>query len=146
MKMVKAYLILIPIFFLAILQGAFLKLNLVLLIVLTWATFRPPKEVILVAFVSGLLLDLAKGMPLGLSSLLLLIACYLLLLYRRRFDSLHPVFLPISVFLISNIYYLISNYHWAWLESLILALLALGMRYLLVFFIGRVDRGQIKLQ
>lgn len=142
----KPYLILIPIFFLAILQGAFLKLNLVLLIVLTWATFRPPKEVILVAFTSGLLLDLAKGMPLGLSSLLLLITCYLLLLYRRRFDSLHPIFLPIFVFLISCFLSLISYRHWLWLESLILALLALGIRYLLVFFIGRVSQGQIKLQ
>jgi len=142
----KPYLILIPIFFLAILQGAFLKLNLVLLLVLTWATFRPPKEVILIAFTSGLLLDLAKGMPLGLSSLLLLITCYLLLLYRRRFDSLHPVFLPVFVFLASVIYFLIFNRYWYWLESLILALLALGIRYLLVFFIGRVGQGQIKLQ
>jgi len=142
----KPYLILIPIFLLALFQGAFLKLNLVLLLVLTWATFRPPKEVILVAFSSGLLLDLAKGMPLGLSSLIFLVASYLLLLYRRRFDSLHPVFLPIFVFLASTFYSLIFNRHWLWLESLILALLALGVRYLLVFFIGRVGQGQIKLQ
>jgi len=142
----KPYLILIPIFLLAILQGAFLKLNLVLLLVLTWAVFRPPKEVVLIAFSSGLLLDLAKGMPLGLSSLLLLIACFLLLLYRRRFDSLHPVFLPIFVFLASVLNSLIFNRYWFWLESLILALLALGVRYLLVFLIGRVNQGQIKLQ
>lgn len=142
----KPYLILIPIFFLAILQGAFLKLNLVLLIVLTWAVFRPSKEVILIAFVSGLLLDLAKGIPLGLSSFLFLISSCLLLLYRRRFDSLHPVFLPTFIFLISYFLSLISYRHWYWLESLVLALLALGIRYLLVFFIGRVDKGKIKLQ
>lgn len=142
----KPYLILVLIFLLTILQGAFLKLNLVLLIVLTWATFRPPREVILVAFVSGLLLDLAKGMPLGLSSIIFLISCYLLLLYSRRFDSLHPAFLPIFIFLISYCLSLISYRHGFWLESFVLALLALGMRYLLVFFIGRVDQRQIKLQ
>ena len=142
----KSYLILLPIFILALFQGAFLRLNLVLLLVLAWAAFRPPREAILVAFASGLLLDLAKGMPLGLSSFLFIIACYLLLLYRRRFDSLHPVFLPIFVFLSSTFYNMVFNRYWYWLESLILALLALGERYLLVFFIGRMDKGQIKLQ
>lgn len=142
----KQYLILIPIFFLALFQGAFLKLNLVFLLVLVWAAFRSPREVILIAFFSGLLLDLAKGMPLGLSSLIFLVTSYLLLLYRRRFDSLHPVFLPVFVFLASTFYYLVFNRYWLWLESLILALLALGVRYLLVFLIGRVDQGQIKLQ
>lgn len=142
----KQYLILIAIFFLALLQGAFLKLNLVLLLVLTWAAFRPAKEVILVAFASGLLLDLAKGTPLGLSSFLFLISCCLLLLYRRRFDSLHPAFLPISVFLISYLLSLISYGRGLWFESLVLALLALGARYLLVYFVGHIDKGQIKLQ
>lgn len=142
----KSYLILVPIFILALFQGAFLKFNLVLLLVLAWAAFRSPREVILIAFASGLLLDLAKGTPLGLSSLILLIASYLLLLYRRRFDSLHPVFLPVFVFLSSTIYELVFFHYWFWVESFILALLALGVRYLLVFLIGQVDRGQIKLQ
>lgn len=142
----KGYLILIPVFFLVLLQGAFLKLNLVLLLVLTWAAFRPPREVLLVAFASGLLLDLAKGSPLGLSSLVFLIASYILLLYRRRFDSFHPAFLPVTVFLTANLYYLIFNRQILWFESLILSLLALGIRYLLVFFIGQIDKSQIKLQ
>lgn len=142
----KNYLILIPIFILALLQGAFLKLNLVLLLVLSWASFRPPKEVILISFFAGLLLDLAKGMPLGLSSLMFLAAGYLLLLYRRKFDSFHPAFLPIFVFLVSSVYSLLFNHHWNWLESFTLAFFALGLRYLLVFFVGRADKEQIKLR
>ncbi len=143
----KPYLILIPaFFFLVLLQGAFLKLNLVLLLVLAWAAFRPPREVLLVSFASGLLLDLAKGTPLGLSSLVFLVAAYLVLLYRRRFDPFHPAFLPLFTFLASTLDGLIFNRSWLWLNSLILSLLAFGTRYLLVFFIGRVDRGQIKLQ
>lgn len=135
----KGYLVLLLITFFALFQGAFLKLNLILLLVLFWACFRPAKEVVLIAFSSGIILDLAKGTPLGLSSLVLLVACYVLLLYRRRFDSLHPLFLPIAVFLISNILYLISNHHWLWLESFVLALLALGLRYLLVYF-GQINQ------
>lgn len=142
----KPYLILLPIFILALFQGAFLKLNLVLLLVIFWASSRPSKEVLLVAFSSGLLLDLAKGFNLGFSSLVFLVVCYVLLLYRRRFDSLHPVFLPIFVCLASIISQRLYTHHWLWLEGFFLALLALGLRYLLVFFIGRVDKEQIKLQ
>ena len=100
----KSYFILIPIFFLALLQGAFLPVNLVLLVVLLWAIIRPPKEVFGVAFISGLFLDLAKGTPLGFSSALLLVTCYLLLLYSRRFDPTHPVFLPLFVFLAALVF------------------------------------------
>lgn len=142
----KPYLILVPILILALFQGAFLKLNLVLLFVLVWASFRPSREVILVSFVSGLLLDLAKGTPLGLSSLVFLVVGYLLLLYRRRFDSFHPAFLPLFAFLASSLDGLIFSRSWFWFNSLVLALLALGARYLLIFFIGRVDKGQIKLR
>ena len=108
--------------------------------------FRPPKEVALISFLAGLLLDLAKGTNLGLSSLFFLIASYFLLLYSRKFDSLHPVFLPVFVFLTASVYYLIFNQYWFWQRALILAFLALILRYLLVFFVGGVDKRQIKLQ
>jgi rod shape-determining protein MreD len=142
----KVYLILILVFFLALLQAAFLNLNLVLLLVLTWAVFRPPREVILVAFASGLMLDLALGKPLGFYSLAFLLASFLLLLYRRRFDSLHPLFLPLFVFLTAYLIFLFEKRFWFCGSCLLLAFLALGVRYLLVFLIGRVDRGQIKLR
>lgn len=142
----KIYLVLLPIFILALFQGAFLKLNLVLLFVLTWAIFRPPKEVALISFLAGLLLDLAKGTSLGFSSLFFLVASYFLLLYSRKFDSLHPVFLPVFVFLTASAYCLIFNQYWFWQRALVLAFLALVLRYLLIFFVGRVDKRQIKLQ
>jgi hypothetical protein len=89
---------------------------------------------------------LAKGTPFGLSGLLFLLASYFLILYRRRFDSLHPLFLPVFVFLISSLYSWLIFHHWFWLEILILTSLALGVRYWLVFFLGQINRGQIKLQ
>jgi rod shape-determining protein MreD len=142
----KAYLILILVFFLALLQAAFLNLNLVLLLVLTWAVFRPPREVTLVAFASGLMLDLALGKPFGFYSLAFLLASFLLLLYRRRFDSLHPLFLPLFVFLAAYLIFLFEKRFWFCGSCFLLAFLALGVRYLLVFLMGQVDRGQIKLR
>lgn len=124
----KSYLILLPIFFLALLQGAVLPVNLVLLVVLVWAAMRPSKESLMVAFFSGVFLDLAKGTPLGLSSLLLLITSYLLLLYSCRFDPAHPVFLALFVFLASVVYNLTSKHPWHWLEGAVLSLLALLFR------------------
>lgn len=93
----KQYLILAPIFLFALLQGAFLQINLVLLAVLLLAVFLPAKESLWIAFISGLFLDLAKGTPLGASSFVLLVTCYLLLLYSRRFNASYPPFLAVFV-------------------------------------------------
>lgn len=124
----KSYLILLPIFFLALLQGAVLPFNLVLLVVLIWMALRPAKEGLLVAFLAGIFLDLAKGTQLGLSSIVLLFACYFLLLYRRRFDPAHPAFLAIFVFVSLFVFDLVTSQPWNWLEGAGLSLLALLFR------------------
>ena len=126
------YLVLLPIFFFALLQGAFLPLNLVLLAVLSLAVLYPMKESLLIAFGSGLFLDLVRGTPLGLSALALLVVCYLLLLYRRRFDPIHPVFLPFFVFFASLGFDLLVGDVWRWQESFFLAGLAFLVRFFLV--------------
>ncbi len=135
-------------------------MNLVLLAVLVWATIRPMRESLLVAFVAGLLLDLAQGTSLGLSSLIFLIATYILQLYSRKFDPLHPVFLPIFVFRSTIIYQLLASpalsadrpageltvNYLVWLEALILALLALLVRPLIKYFSLGFERGGIRLK
>ena len=66
----KKYLILLFLFILALLQGAFWKINLVLLAVLLWAgVCRNTKQIFWLAFTAGLFLDLAAGYRLGGSSL-----------------------------------------------------------------------------
>lgn len=124
----KSYSILLPVFLLALFQGVFLPLNFVLLVVLVWAVIRPPKEGLIVAFFSGIFLDLAKGSPLGMSSSIFLVASFILHLYSRRFDPAHPAFLAVFVLLTSIIYNLISKEPWYWLEGVILFLLALLTR------------------
>jgi len=141
----KPYLVLLPIFLLALIQGAVLPLNLVLLIVLIWTIIRPPRESLIVAFFSGIFLDLAEGTPLGLSSSILLLTSYILHLYSRRFDPSHPAFLALFVFLSSTIYNLISKEPWL-MEGVILALLSLLARPAIRFYQEELDRGKLKLK
>lgn len=142
----KSYLILLPIFFLALLQGAFLPLNLVLLAVLILAVIKPRNQSLIISFLAGFCLDLAKGTPLGISSLVLLAIVYLMILYRRKFDPFHPVFLTVFVFLSSNLYAkLVSNF-FNWQEGLILVGLALLVRPLVVCSSNGFNRQEIKLK
>jgi len=141
----RSYLILIPIFLLSLIQGAVLPLNLILLLVLVWTVVRPPKESLIVAFFSGIFLDLAKGTPLGISSFVLLVTSYLLLLYSRRFDAAHPIFFSLFVFFASTIFNLIFKTPWL-IEGIILALLSLLTRPITRFYQEELDRGKLKLK
>lgn len=88
----------------SLLQATFLPLNLVLWTTILWTARWPEEKSLYLAFAAGLILDLAKGTTLGLSSLLLLVISYLLLLYSRRFNSLHPVFLIVFMLLTAFVY------------------------------------------
>lgn len=122
-----------------------MPLNLVLLVVLIWAIVRPAKEALIVAFISGLFLDLAKGSPLAFSSFQLLVMTYLLLLYSRRFDPTHPVFLVIFVFLAATAANLVLGKPWLG-ESAILAILSFFLRPVLKHYSEGFDRGEIRLK
>lgn len=142
----KKYLILLPILFLAILQGSFLSLNLVLLTVLFWVSIRPSKEGLLVAFLAGLILDLAQGTALGVSSFCLLIATCVLIAYSRRFDPHHPFFITVFVFLITGLWFLTTEHFFNWRQGLILAFLALFIRMILkIFSIEPEQKGKLKI-
>lgn len=100
MKNIIGYLILAIIVFFSLLQGAFLPLNLVLLLVLFWAGVNPDfKKNLWLAFGAGLILDFARGTTLGFSSLFLVAACTLFRPYSLVFDSRRPFFFAIFVFL-----------------------------------------------
>lgn len=101
--------IFLPILIFSLLQATFLPLNLVLLTVIFWVAWRPEKTSLYFAFAAGLILDLAKGMTLGLSSFLFLVISYLLILYSRRFNPLHPLFLVVFMLLATLIYSFIAK-------------------------------------
>ncbi|MCX6725775.1 MAG: hypothetical protein NT052_00445 [Candidatus Shapirobacteria bacterium] len=142
----KSYLILIPIFLFALLQGAFLSLNLVLLTVLIFAAFKTNRQSLWVAFWSGLILDLAKGQNFGLSSLVFLLVAGLIILYSQRFEPGWPPFLTILAFSFDLILSRITNGYLSWLSSLILALLTLILTFSWWHFVGRSLNTKIKLR
>ena len=126
----KIYFYLLPVLFLALLQGSILPLNLVLLLVLTQAVLKPGQQSFFLAFWSGLLLDLAQGTPLGFSSLIFLLAVLILFFYSKKFEVFHAPFLAVFVFLTSLIYNRLIIGYFNWQRSLILAFLI----FLFIFF------------
>lgn len=141
----KQFFILLTLFLFAVLQGAVLPLNLVLLVVLTWSAIRPLKEGLMVAFWAGFFLDLAQGTPLGFSSLMLLIIAGLFSLYSRRFDLTHPLFLALFVFLASLVWNLIAKEPWLG-EGLILAALSLLIRPIIKFYQEDITHERLRLK
>ena len=142
----KAYLILLPIFVFAIFQGAFLSVNLVLLVVLIWSTFRDDKKSLWVAFAGGLILDISLAKTLGLSSLLLLLSSFLIILYRRRFDPSHFVFLPVFTFFLSILFDHFAKGRIDVVNSLVLSFIAIIVRLVLAPFFEDLERREIKMR
>jgi len=130
----KSFFILIPIFLFALLQGAFLPLNLVLLTVIFYTVLGEEKAAFLIAFFSGLFLDLAKGTSLGLSAACLLLVSGLICLYASRFNSRQPLFLAFVSFLSQLFWGKIFQGFWNWEQSLILGGLVLAFGWLLRSF------------
>ncbi len=141
----KFYLILLFTLFLALLQGAVLPLNLVLVVVLIWSIIRPAGEAWVVAFLSGLFLDLSKGTPLGSSSLILLIVCFAWRFYSRRFDPTHPLFLAAFLFLVSVAWNLLFKEAWL-VDGLALAALSFLARPLVKFYHEDLSRDRLRLK
>jgi rod shape-determining protein MreD len=142
----KAYLLLLPVLLLVLLQGSILPWNLLLLLILFRAALKPDGQIFLMAFLSGLLLDLGKGTPLGLSSLVFLFSSLFLFLYSRKFESTHPLFLTIFVFLVNLLSRKIIFGFINWPESLVLASLTLLTAFFWQKWIGRNFEKKIKLR
>ena len=136
----KTYLILIPIFILVILQGSILPLNLLLALILIRTALKPDRQSFYLAFWSGLLLDLAQGTPLGLSSLIFLLASLFLFLYSKKFEASYAPFLAVFVFLISLLYYQTVFGYLGWQKSLILSILTFLFSFLWQKFLVRSFR------
>jgi rod shape-determining protein MreD len=67
--------------------------NLVLIGLLSWSLLQGPQSAVLWAFIGGLVFDLIAGLPLGTSSLALMLVCALAVLGEGSFFQGH-VFLP----------------------------------------------------
>ncbi len=143
----KTYLILIPVFIiLVVFQASILPLNLLLVLILIRTALKPDQQSFYLAFWSGLLLDLAQGIPLGLSGLIFLLATLLLFLYSKKFEPTYAPFLAVFVFLISLLYNWTVIGYLAWWKSLALSILAFLFSFLWQKFIVKVSERKIKLR
>jgi len=136
----KTYLILMPIFILVVLQSSILPLNLLLALILIRTALKPDRQSFYLAFWSGLLLDLAQGTPLGLSSLIFLLASLFLFLYSKKFEASYAPFLAVFVFLISLLYNWTVFGYLGWQKSLILSILTFLFSFLWQKFFVRSFR------
>lgn len=141
----KDYLFLFLIFILSLLQGVLLPLNLVLFLLLFYATFGEIKKTLWFAFMGGFLLDLALSGRLGLSSFYFLVFVAVLILYRRKYDAHHPVFLTTFVFLATSLYGFFTKGIFNLRESEILAIFAFSLSVIVKKFFFASGGGEGKL-
>jgi cell shape-determining protein MreD len=138
--------LLISVLVLAVLQGSFLSLNLILLLVLLRMALKPEAKNLWLAFLGGLILDLAKNQTLGLSAIVFLLAAGLIILYSKRFEPAWPPFLAILVLVTDLLWGRWTNGYFNWLPSLILSFLALLISFFWWRFVGRSLNEKIRLR
>src|SRR5262245_36757173 len=83
--MIKA-LFIIGFVFLIFLQGSVTTIPLLLGLLLVWYCLTQEKWIFIVAFFSGIFLDVFLVRQIGVSSLFFLVVLYLLFLYQRKFE------------------------------------------------------------
>jgi rod shape-determining protein MreD len=142
----KTYLVLIPVFILVVFQASILPLNLLLVLILIRTALKPDQQSFYLAFWSGLLLDLAQGTPLGLSSLIFLLAALLLFFYSKKFEPTYVPFLAVFVFLISLLYNWTVIGYFGWQKSLVLAIITFLFSFLWQKFVVKVSERKVRLR
>lgn len=150
----KKFLIFFVILLVAVFQAMAPRFNLIFLALMTWTVFvvadepdweKAAKDCLLVAFLAGIFVDLAIGNILGATSLGLIIFEYLLLLYARKLNPLHPLLLPIFVFISGLLWSRIELSSWFLPENILLAVAAFTIRTFLIRIFGLGNRGKILL-
>ncbi|NIM95954.1 MAG: rod shape-determining protein MreD [Anaerolineales bacterium] len=118
-----AYLIGIPILaILAILQSVVFndiklldgRTDLILLAVVTWGIVGRPREALVWALVGGLFLDLLSGVPLGTTSIILIVITFLVSFSEGRFWESHFL-MPMGVILAASLLYYVLSMAIIWI-------------------------------
>ena len=135
-----AYLIL---FVLAVIQAAFWPINLVLAsLVILLTLSQSVSQGLLLAFVSGVFLDLANGSNLGISSGLFLIFTLVFFLYQRRFNYQNPIFLGLFVLISSLIYDRLAFGYFIWQAAVVVSLITALAAFLISgVLVWRPEKG-----
>lgn len=128
------YLILTVIVLLLYFLEAVIFLPLLLLFTIANASLDNLRVAAVFAFISGILMDIGSGRPLGVSSLFLIVISFLVQLYRRRFREESLAFLFIAGFVVTNIF------SWVFLRDHGLYVIAgLFSGIIVILFVGLLD-------
>jgi len=140
------YSVYVVLFVLAAVQAALLPFNLVLAALVLILSFAAGSVVqgMLLAFFSGLFLDLARGGRLGFTSLSFLVLVVVFSLYQRRFNYRSPLFSAVVILVGGLSVDWMAGAGINWLENLLTAAAA----GLLVLFLSGVvvsgERGKLR--
>ena len=123
-----------PLFVLVLVQSTITSFNLLLVFILVLSLCGLTTEAVISGFMAGLLLDILTGGILGRSSLGLLSAVFISLIYQQKFQAKNPLYWLVLFILGSAIFNLITGGGWQWVNLIIFSLSSLPLYWLFSFF------------
>lgn len=108
-----------------LLEGTVTYLPLTLILLLCLVIVNRSVFIFILAFFAGLLLDIFRLQPLGMTSLFYLVFLFLILLYRRKYEIRSVPFVFIASFFGSVIYLFLFKYNNILILSILSSLFAL---------------------
>ncbi len=102
-----------------LLESSITSLPLVLLVILIGAVTLKKNEIFLLAFLSGMFLDMLTLKTIGVSSLFFVLYVFLIYLYRKKFEIENLGFVIVFSFFGSFLYLIITGSGFALIESIV---------------------------
>lgn len=133
------YFFIILLFIGILLEGTVTTLPLVLVILILYSICIKKIEIFLIAFISGMLLDIFLVRAIGLTSIFYICVLLLISLYERKYEVKSPFFVLLITGLVCALYLFIFSRHTVVLQTIISMLLSGG-----IFSLSRVlfkDKG-----
>lgn len=130
---------------LTFLQSTILPLNLILLAILSVSVLKSTEAGLVWAFLAGLILDFLTGETLGFSSLVFLMAVFLLNLYKTKFQAANFLYLLPFTFLSVWVYTAAKGDPVSWLNLIITTLLIFVVWPILALFIVQKEGENLQL-
>lgn len=138
--MVKRFFLLIVCLFGAFFEATVTTLPVLLCLLVVISIHEKSNKIFVLAFISGIILDVMRVDPIGLRSIFYIIFLFLIFLYERKFETDSWPFVLVAVFLGSIIYMPLFGS-----ENILLQSVAAGGFSVLFFFVSRSFGGEKKL-
>lgn len=101
------YLIYLLLFLLIIIESSITTMPWVLMFLIFFAVFVRSEVVFVMAFMSGVFIDILTLRPIGITSIFFLVILFLILLYERKFEIGTVYFVTIATFISSLLYFIV---------------------------------------